>query len=448
MAQTQNLDQRFADAMGALLGPDFPSDLALAVSGGGDSMAMLTLAHNWTHRWGVRLWVVTIDHGLRPEAGEEAAMVAAECAALGHSHHTLRWTFDGVGNVQARAREARLTLIDQWRGGVEHVLMAHSQDDVAETFLMRLERGAGVDGLASMSSRRTVTGIADEVGEIIGDGPLPPRAEQYAERSPMQIIRPCLEFSRAELRHYLTTLHGVWVEDPSNEDPKFDRVRVRRLLSEMEETGFATAWFASAAKRMTRARKALLARAASVWDQIGAQTPAGLEFNRAMAEIEDDTALRLISYGCRYISGNAYAPRESVVEQAWEVARVGGTITLHGCVVHTSRDRIALYREFNAVKSLKITATKGAIWDDAWQVTTAKFEGCTVRALGEDGWGQLSQIQREQRKGVPKHAAALAQPSIWDGEKLVVCPAFEVGQDGDVALHRCDIGFKAFLLSH
>jgi tRNA(Ile)-lysidine synthase len=92
---------------------------------------------------GVGLWVVTVDHGLRPESAEEAAMVAAECAALGHPHATLRWRWDGQGNLQDAARRARLALIDRWRRGIEHVLMAHTPDDVAETFLMRLARDRG-----------------------------------------------------------------------------------------------------------------------------------------------------------------------------------------------------------------------------------------------------------------------------------------------------------------
>jgi tRNA(Ile)-lysidine synthetase-like protein len=173
-----SLNDRFAARMGALLGPEFPTDIALAVSGGGDSMAMLALSHEWARQMGVRLWVVTVDHGLRPESAGEAAMVAAECAALGHPHATLRWRWDGQGNLQDAARRARLALIDRWRQGIAHVLMAHTQDDVAETFLMRLARGSGVEGLSAMAERRYVTphrGAVPALGPGRGDtdGPAP-----------------------------------------------------------------------------------------------------------------------------------------------------------------------------------------------------------------------------------------------------------------------------------
>jgi tRNA(Ile)-lysidine synthase len=138
-----SLAQRFAEAMGDLLGPEFPEEIALAVSGGGDSMAMLALAHDWARVWGLRLWVVTVDHGLRPESAAEAEMVARECALLGHPHAVLRWHWDGQGNKMDAARRARLALIDGWRGRVRHVLLAHSRDDIAEGFLMRLAARGG-----------------------------------------------------------------------------------------------------------------------------------------------------------------------------------------------------------------------------------------------------------------------------------------------------------------
>ena len=98
--------------MGQCLGPDFPTDIGLAVSGGGDSMAMLHLAAGWARVYGVRLRVVTVDHGLRAESAAEAAMVAEEARSLGLPHSTLRWTgWDGQGNLQDAARAARRDLI-------------------------------------------------------------------------------------------------------------------------------------------------------------------------------------------------------------------------------------------------------------------------------------------------------------------------------------------------
>ena len=127
----RTLDQRFAEAMGQLIGPDFPKQIGLAVSGGGDSMAMLGLAHAWARVWGVGLHVATVDHGLRPESADEAALVARECATLGHSHSTLKWTWDGQGNVQDQARRARLRLLGAWCDGFSHVpLLFHCHRQV------------------------------------------------------------------------------------------------------------------------------------------------------------------------------------------------------------------------------------------------------------------------------------------------------------------------------
>ncbi|MBT8411376.1 MAG: tRNA lysidine(34) synthetase TilS, partial [Octadecabacter sp.] len=244
--------------MGQLLGPEFPKHIALAVSGGGDSMTMLALAHGWARVMGVGLWVVTVDHGLRPQSAAEAAMVATECAALGHPHATLRWHWDGKGNVQDAARQARLALIDRWREGVEHVLFAHTQDDVAETLLMRLARGSGVEGLSAMAARRHVTphkgGYAPVLeADVTQTAPPPPALGASEVGRGFHVIRPMLGMSRAELRHYADTLHVPYVDDPSNADPRFDRVKARQILTALAPLGLNAKGLAETAGRMRRA---------------------------------------------------------------------------------------------------------------------------------------------------------------------------------------------------
>nr|WP_229754888.1 tRNA lysidine(34) synthetase TilS [Mameliella alba] len=417
-SRTVNLDQRFAEAMGQLLGPDFPSEIGLAVSGGGDSMAMLTLAHNWSHVWGVRLRVVTVDHGLRPESADEAAMVARECAELGWPHTTLRWHWDGTGNKMDAARRGRLALIDAWRGSLSHVLMAHTRDDVAETFLMRLARGSGVDGLSAMSARRHVGG--------------------------MQILRPCLEMGRAELRHYLTVLKGRWVEDPSNDDPAYGRVRMRRLLADLQAEGLGAETLADTAARLRDDRLALAMRAATIWDGVGTQTGwGGLTLAPDWHEqVEPATQRRLLSAMLRFVSGADYAPRAEALEGLRDRLVSGGGGTLHGCEVIHHRGRVLMFREAAAVAEATAIAP-GVTWDGRWQVTTPDHAGRTIRALGEDGWRQVA----ETPPCAPPFRAALSLPSIWQDDTLLACDALGVGPGNTARLCRAGV-FRDFLLSH
>nr|WP_047995970.1 tRNA lysidine(34) synthetase TilS [Puniceibacterium sp. IMCC21224] len=448
--------------MGSLLGPDFPTDIGLAVSGGGDSMAMLTLAHNWSRVWGVRLWVVTVDHGLRPEAASEAAMVAAECGELGWPHATLRWHWDGQGNVQDAARRARLNLIDRWRNGIAHVLMAHTRDDLAETFLMRLGRGSGVDGLSAMQARRFVGSEPGSGVELLPedvtqthmppDGAYP--AERAENRNGFQVIRPCLDMRRAELRHYLTTLKGRWVEDPSNDDRGYDRVRMRQLLQNLDAEGLGAEVLSATATRLARARPALRARAAQVWTEIGTSVCAGntplgdLQLDRdGLAKVEADTRLRLLAAALQYISTNSYRPRVEALEALLDKVQSGGAGTLHGCEIRANGAAIRVTREPRAVAAQRAVVGDGTLWDRRWKFFHNDFIGLTIRSLGEDGWGQC----QEHNSNTPAFRYARALPSVWDGDRLVACDAMAVGPGQTTTLWpmgRQNEGFHAFLLSH
>ncbi|MAG22807.1 MAG: tRNA lysidine(34) synthetase TilS, partial [Rhodospirillaceae bacterium] len=185
------------------LGPFEPEPcVAVAVSGGCDSMALALLAHDWAQGRGGQTVALSVDHRLRWESGAEARQAGRWLKARGLTHHILSWTGDKPRHgVQAAAREARYRLLFDWcrRHGVLHLLLAHHQEDQAETFLLRLGRGSGVDGLAGMA-------------------PL-------SEVPTMRLLRPLLDVPKARLVATLQSRGQEWVEDPSNRDLAYARVR-------------------------------------------------------------------------------------------------------------------------------------------------------------------------------------------------------------------------------
>lgn len=200
--------QRFAADLDALVPHD--SRIGIAVSGGPDSLALLLLAHA-ARPGGIE--VATIDHGLRPESADEAAMVADQCRWLGVAHSILPadWPEPPAANVQAAARAMRYRLLNQWaiERGLAAVATAHHADDQAETLLMRLLRGSGVGGLGGTRRKRALS-------------------EQVL------LIRPLLTWRKAELEALVSAVGLSPIDDPSNRDPRHDRSRIRQLLRSAE----------------------------------------------------------------------------------------------------------------------------------------------------------------------------------------------------------------------
>lgn len=415
---TQDLPQLFADQMGRLLGPDFPEKIALAVSGGGDSMAMLTLAHGWARVYGVALYVVTVDHGLRAESCEEAAQVAEECAALGHPHTTLKWHWDGQGNLQDAARRARLQLIGDWRGDISHVLLAHTQDDQAETLLMRLARGSGVEGLSAMADRRDMGG--------------------------WHILRPLLTTTRAALRHYIDVLKVPYVDDPSNEDDTYERVRVRKAIATL---GLDVGGLSDTAHRMDRARAALWARAADVAVSCVTQSPFGdLKIDRdAFAKVERDTQLRLLAAALKWVSGSAYRPRSSALERLLDRALSGGGGTLQGAEVRVGKASLHVLRELSALDDKACVAGAQPLWDGRWEVAGQGIERYSLRALGPDGWAQLP--KDAPGRGDLSFHLAQTLPALFENDRLAGFAPLNFGAEHVVRLCSDEGSFVASLLS-
>jgi tRNA(Ile)-lysidine synthase len=226
--------ERFRRDVEAVAAPSADDMLAVAVSGGPDSLALLLLAHA---AFPGAVVAATVDHGLRAEAAAEAAFVAGICAELGVPHDILPGTVP-EGNLQEGARALRYALLADWAAErANWVATAHQQDDVAEALLMRARRGSGVGGLAAMRAARPL-------GEVT-------------------LIRPLLGWSRAELAAVVAAAGTTPIEDPSNRDPRFDRVRMRRLLAESSE--LPAGRLALAARNLRHAEDALEWAAEREW---------------------------------------------------------------------------------------------------------------------------------------------------------------------------------------
>ena len=221
-------------------------NLLLAVSGGPDSTALLGMVAAWGGAASVH--VATVDHGLRVQSRQEAEAVGAFAAGFGFSHHILVWQGEKpAARLQETAREARYDLLAACaaRIGASHVLTAHTLDDQAETLLFRLVRGSGPAGLVGMVPERVLSN--------------PP------ESSPAIHARPLLNFSKSRLVATCRERNWPYFEDPSNQNEKFARVRMRRLLPLLAGEGLDARALARLSQRMAKAEAALDAQILTLW---------------------------------------------------------------------------------------------------------------------------------------------------------------------------------------
>jgi tRNA(Ile)-lysidine synthase len=312
---------------------DLPG-LVLAVSGGPDSTALLVLAARWAKRLkrAPKLIAVTIDHGLRPEAAREAAMVKELARRLGVPHRTLRWRGRKPRTgLQEAARYARYALLAQiaTRSRFSHILTAHTLDDQAETVLFRLARGSGLFGLAGMAHAAPLP--LNGVREIF-------------------LVRPLLHLPKARLVATLQAARIAYAEDPSNRDPRFTRARLRTLMPALAREGLDARGLARLAARLRRAESTIqvavqAARSALApppWPQHGPIVFPTAPFAGLPAEV----GLRLLGEAVAH-TGNEGPVELAKLESLYEALRQARSRlrrTLAGALITLSSDYLTVER--------------------------------------------------------------------------------------------------------
>ncbi|RRH75471.1 tRNA lysidine(34) synthetase TilS [Falsigemmobacter faecalis] len=389
--------------------------LGAAVSGGGDSLALLDLAIPLARGCGLRLEAATVDHGLRPEAAAEARMVAGFCAARGLQHETLLWRRgEPAGNLSAEARAGRYAALASWgkRRGLAAILVAHNREDVAETFLIRLGRAAGLDGLAAMAPG--------------------------FHREGMRFLRPLLDTPREVLRAHLRGQGIAWAEDPSNADTAYTRVKMRRLLEDLAAAGITPAAIAQSARALADTRAWAERQLSAEW-QTRVQVQAGDLLIQGLPE-DDEAARRLLVAAIRIVGASPFPPRREALARLRQGLEAGVVRqTLAGCLVTRKKGVLRIARELQAVRPL--TSFAADWWDGRWQIGGIWPEGALTAPLAEGitqikDWRDFSPLPRD---------SLMAGPALWCKGALIAAPLARPEPDYRLLLRK---GFGSLPFLH
>ena len=392
----------FATCM-AELGPfeDEPF-LAIAVSGGPDSLALTLLADHWARHKGGRVVGLTVDHGLRAGSADEARKTGQWLSARGIGHHVLPWRGDKpTSGLQRRAREARYALLADWchRHRCLHLMTAHHREDQAETVAIRKARKSGAAGLAAMAAIREMPGL--------------------------RLLRPLLGIAKGRLARSLQVAGQPWIDDPSNDDPAFTRNRLRQADLDVDA-------LAAEAEQQGIRRQAADRRVAAALVQNVILDPAGFAaLDRAgFDQLDTELALDLLTRLLMTVGGRPYPPRRRSLSRLYQAMREGRpeatlptACTLAHCRILEHRKRWLICREHASPDHIPLEPGKPRRWDDRFVVTlAADRQGLTMNALG-DGT-RLSDnalISKENTRRLPG-AVKPTLPAIRDGLELIAIP--------------------------
>ncbi|NCY25356.1 MAG: tRNA lysidine(34) synthetase TilS [Alphaproteobacteria bacterium] len=381
--------------------------IAVALSGGSDSMALALLANDWARQHGGEAILLTVDHGLRPEAAAEAAQLASWAAMRGMAHHTLRWQPGALGGgIQEAAREARYGLLSGWceRNHVLHLLTAHHGDDQCETLFFRLARGSGLDGLACMA--------------------------RVSSSGDVRLLRPLLGIGKARLEATLEEAGQDWLEDASNQGVAYTRNRIRHALA---RDGKALAGQAmQLCDRLGAIRNQLFFHTVSSLSECVSLFPGGFARldNAAFNALPRELRLRVLAALLPALSNQPHPPRHDALERLSDAIGEGRAATLGGFAFVPKRGHVLALREVSALAGpLPLPPGEDGLWDGRFAMRhTAPMGTLSVRAVGAQGLAQLPRHCRALR--LWGRAAISRLPGFWHLESLVAAPHIEYYAQG------------------
>ena len=370
-----------------------PAHLLVAVSGGSDSTGLLVALATLcaTGRYpGIGLSACTIDHDLRPGSAREAAWVSALCARYGIPHITRRWEGEKpVSGLQAAARAKRYDLLADAAlvAGADAILTAHTLDDQAETVAMRAERAPEGVGLSGMADAVLLNGS-------------------------IWLLRPFLALDRAAIRAFLADEGEGWLDDPSNVNPRFERVRMRQRRAPAEPQP-------AAAQRLSLSKRAADFLVANV-ERDGAL----FQIQSVAAALADPAAWRGFLVLAAMVGGRIHVP-DAASSARLRLFLASGTLsrlTAGRVVFDRRRDGLFLYREYRDLKSLALPPGAAAVWDSRYSIRNLADRAIVIGAGSENGLGDggLRGPARRASRAVPR--LTFEHGGIAPGEAAAIAP--------------------------
>jgi len=395
--------------------------IGLAVSGGGDSMALLYLMDEWASQNQQKLYVATVDHGLRKESASEAKIVETECKKLNIECKILKWNgWNKVGNLLDAARNARNELIGEWADELRlnSVATGHTADDQAETFLLRLARGSGVDGLSGMAP--------------------------FGYKKAMLWFRPILAYRRSDLRAFLSYKGIKWVDDPSNEDTRFERIKMRQAQNMLDNLGLTVDRLVETADKMATARSALELLTKRCAENVTSLTILGtvkLDV-KAFSLLPLELRYRLIAHVLKWVSGSKYRPRFNSLIESSNRLSIGKDHTLMGCHIISDGIFAEVCREVSKIESIKDFSKP---FDNKWVLTNnISYDGLVIGPLGEEGLLQCE----GWRKLKFSRISLMGSPAIWKDNVLIAAPMAGLEMNWKCYLTKDYKNFFSMIVTH
>ena len=358
--------------------------LAVAVSGGSDSLCLAILAQEWANNRGGKITALIVDHGLRKNSGKECKETQNILKKRKIFSHCFKWKLSKIPKkgVQEKAREFRYNIFEDWcfKKNIVHLLVAHHFEDQKETFLMRLNDNSNIYGLACMP--------------------------KILFKKKIRILRPLLDLKKKEIIKYLKEKKVNWIEDPTNVSSKYSRNRLRKILPKLEKKGLTDNKLKKILKRAQKERKKIenkLADWLNKYVDINSLGYALINFS-SLKLLNKDDFIFIFSRILNMISGSFYVPKSKYVYNFYKKIKSNETINhsnLGGCHIFFFKERLYVCREiFKKDRKQKINFQFNKIvWDNRFEIEQKKNKNFLLKKelgksvfieqLQKDGWNEI-----------------------------------------------------------